>query len=212
MLQAFSHRYGYNFQWMGIPIIKYPADILAIQEIIFQTRPEIVIETGVAFGGSLLFLASMLKLMPGSGVVVGVEKNLLQSTRRSLQQSPLSSVIHLVEGDSTDAKTIEQVTAIARGRRGLVLLDSDHTAEHVLQELRLYQMYVAPGCYLVAFDTFIDMFPQAVPGKAYGPNNNPMIAVRRFLAETACFENDHAIVRRLQCTEAPGGYLRRVQE
>ncbi len=212
MLVSFRHRYGYSFQWMGVPIIKYPADLIGIQEIVYKTRPEIIIETGVAFGGSLLFLASMLALLPSQGRVIGVEKKLLESTRTAIRRSPVANLIHLVEGNSTSSAVLDQVEKIAQGKKGLVILDSDHSADHVLQELRSYHRFVAPGSYLIAADTFIDILPGPIPGKAYGPDNNPMMAVHRFLKESKDFVSDRVLSRRLQCTEAPDGYLRRIAE
>jgi cephalosporin hydroxylase len=209
LARSFEHRYGYNFTWMGQPIIKYPQDLVALQEILHQVRPEVVVETGLAYGGSALFLASVLAVVRPEGRVVSVEQRVLPEVRDALDASPLGGRIEVIEGDSVAPSTLEQVRArIPDGASCLVTLDSGHTAAHVLEELRRYSSFVSPGSYLVVFDTFIEGLPP-IEGKPYGPQNSPMTAVASFLEECDEFEVDASIEERIMISEAPSGYLRR---
>jgi cephalosporin hydroxylase len=158
------HRYAYNFTWMGRPLIQFPQDMVGMQEIIWSTRPEIVIETGVAHGGSLVYYASLLELLGGDRIVVGVDVDIRAHNRHEIESHPMSRRIRLVQGSSTEQRTVEQVRNFVAGRRAMVVLDSNHTHEHVSRELELYSSFVSEGCYLVVFDTLIEDMPAHLVG------------------------------------------------
>jgi len=210
LLAAFvKYRYTYNFTWYGRPIIQLPEDIVAIQEIILSTRPDLIIETGVAHGGSIALSASMLELL-GSGQVVGIDVDLRRQNRQALESHPLHKRIHLIEGSSIEERVIREVRGrAAKSERVMVMLDSNHTYEHVAKELQLYSPLVSKGCYLVVFDTVIEDLPEGLfPDRPWGKGNNPKTAVWEFLKSTARFEIDQGIQSRLFSTVAPDGYLR----
>jgi cephalosporin hydroxylase len=208
--RASKHEYSYHFQWMGRPIIQFPQDIIATQEIIWRTRPDLVIETGIAHGGSLVFYASMLELLGGDGRVLGVDIDIRPHNRAAIEAHPMKKRIDMIEGSSVDEAVVARVRETAAlHERVLVVLDSNHTHEHVLRELRLYSPMVTPGSYLLAFDTIIeDMPPEFSADRPWAPGNNPKTAVREFLEETDRFEIDHELESKLLITVAPGGYLR----
>lgn len=207
-----KYRYSYNFTWFGRPIIQIPEDIVMMQELILSVRPDLIVETGVAHGGSLLLSASMLQLL-GEGEVVGVDVEIRAHNRRAVEEHPLGGRIRLIEASSTSDDAIAEVRRIAHGRRTvLVLLDSDHTHAHVLRELELYAPLVTPGSYIVVFDTGIEDLPEGTfPGKPWGKGNNPKTAVWEFLARNGDFVVDKSIEKRLMHTVAPDGYLKRTK-
>lgn len=204
------HRYTYNFSWLGRPVIQLPQDLLAVQELIWQARPDLVVETGIAHGGSLIHSASVLELLGGDRLVVGVDVDIRAHNRRAIEAHPLSRRIRLLEGSSTDERVAAAVSEHARGRSSvLVILDSDHTHAHVRRELDLYAPLVTRGSYLVVFDTLIEDLPaELFAGRRWGKGNNPKTAVWDFLTTTRRFEIDARIPARLLLTCAPDGYLR----
>ena len=204
------HRYTYNFSWLGRPVIQLPQDLLAVQELIWQARPDLVVETGIAHGGSLIHSASVLELLGGDRLVVGVDVDIRAHNRRAIEAHPLSRRIRLLEGSSTDERVAAAVSEHARGRSSvLVILDSDHTHAHVRRELDLYAPLVTRGSYLVVFDTLIEDLPEELfAGRRWGKGNNPKTAVWEFLKTTGRFEIDARIPARLLLTCAPDGYLR----
>ena len=208
------YKYSYNFTWLGRPIIQFPQDILAMQEIIWRVKPDLIVETGVARGGGLVFYASLLELIGGKGQVIGVDVEIREHNRVSIENHPLSGRIRMVQGSSTDPNVAQRIYEIARGKRCvLVALDSNHTHEHVLTELRLYSQLVTKGSYLVVFDTVVeDLSPDLFPGKPWGKGNNPKTAVREFLKTNDRFVIDREIENKLLITSAPDGYLRCVRE
>ena len=208
------HRYSYHFTWLGLPVIQYPQDLVAMQEIIWRTRPELIVETGIARGGSLVFFASMLELIGGPGRVVGVEVELRPHNRAAIEGHALSKRITLIEGSSVDPAVAQRVGSLARGLRSvLVVLDSSHTHEHVAQELELYSPLVRSGGYVLVLDTVVEDLPADLfPGRPWGPGNNPRTAVQAFLERNHRFEVDAEIEAKLQLTVAPGGYLRCVKD
>lgn len=208
--RASKHEYSYHFQWMGRPIIQFPQDIIATQEIIWRTRPDLIVETGIAHGGSLVFYASMLELLGGDGRVLGIDIDIRPHNRAAIEVHPMKKRIDMIEGSSVDEAVVARVReTAARHERVLVVLDSNHTHEHVLRELQLYSPLVTPGSYLLAFDTIIeDMPPRFSADRPWAPGNNPKTAVREFLKGTDRFEIDHEIESKLLITVAPGGYLR----
>lgn len=208
-----KHQYSYNFTWMGRPIIQYPQDIVAMQEIIWETKPEIIIETGVAHGGSLILYSSLLQLLGGDGRVLGIDIDIREHNRREIEAHPMSNRIDLLQGSSVDASVLDQVKEYVAGKsKVMVALDSNHTEEHVLEELRLYSPLVSTGCYLIVFDTCVEnMSEQASVDRPWGPGNSPMSALRKFLEENDRFEVDSSIHNKLQITVAEHGFLRRVR-
>jgi cephalosporin hydroxylase len=209
-----TYEYSYHFTWLGLPIIQFPQDILAVQEIAWRVRPDVIIETGIARGGSLILSASLLELLGGDGRVIGIDIDIRAPNRRAIESHPLARRITMIEGSSTDAAVVEHVRRLVSGAsRVLVLLDSNHTHEHVLQELRLYAPLVTPGSYVIVFDTIIESMPvDAFPERPWGRGDNPATAVQAFLAENDRFVVDEDIDRKLLISVSPGGYLQCVGE
>jgi cephalosporin hydroxylase len=208
------HRYSYHFTWLGLPVIQYPQDLIAMQEIIWRTRPELIVETGIARGGSLVFFASMLEMIGPAGRVVGVDVDIREHNRAAIERHPLSKRIAMLDGSSIDTAIVEEVRAIARTIRSiLVVLDSNHTHAHVLRELELYSPLVRKGNYLIVMDTVVENLPaELFPDRPWGPGNNPRTAVQAFLKDNDRFRLDEEIENRLLLTVAPGGYLKCVKD
>lgn len=205
-----KYRYTYHFSWMGRTIVQAPQDVMAMQELIWQIKPQCIIETGVAHGGSVVFYASMLELLGGDGVVVGVDVEIKPDNRRAIEAHSMGGRIHLVEGSSTDLTVLKRVREIV-GNRGpvLVALDSNHTHDHVLRELELYSTFVRAGSYVVVFDTTIEDMPNELyPNRPWNKLNNPKTAVRQFLRDNSRFVVDQRVQNRLQITVAMDGYLK----
>ncbi len=209
MLKTAPYKYTYHFTWMGRPIIQFPQDILAMQELIWSIKPERIIETGVAHGGSIVFHASMLELLGGEGRVLGIDIDIRAHNRREIEAHPMARRIDLLQGSSTAADIVAQAAASARGKRTLVILDSNHTHDHVLEELRAYGPLVSKGSYLVVMDTTIeDTPPGFFQDRPWGPGNSPKSAVRAYLEESDRFEVDRTIDSKLLITVASEGFLR----
>ncbi len=213
LVNASKHNYSYHFDWLGLPIIQFPADIVAIQELIWRIQPQVVVETGVARGGSLALSASILQLLGDDRLVVGVDIDIRPANRAAIEAHPLAHRIRLVEGSSVDSEVVDEVYRTVGDRSPiLVLLDSMHTHEHVLEELRLYSKFVSKGSYIVVFDTVIADMPEAsFPNRPWGPGDNPKTAVEAFLRENDRFVVDKDLEAKLQITVAPSGYLRCVR-
>ncbi|MGA2895716.1 MAG: cephalosporin hydroxylase family protein [Xanthobacteraceae bacterium] len=203
-----KHRYSYNFTWLGRPVIQYPQDLIALQEIIWRTRPELIIETGVAHGGSLIFSASLLELIGGAGKVIGIDIEIRPHNRKAIEDHPLFRRISLIEGSSIDPEVAADVSRAATGKRTMVILDSNHTHDHVLGELRAYAPLVSSGCYLIILDTVIEDLPDALfAGRPWKQGDNPKTAVHEFLRGTDEFVIDETIQDKLLITVAPDGFL-----
>lgn len=209
-------KYSYNFSWLGRPIIQYPQDILAMQEIIWKVQPDLIIETGIAHGGSLVFSASMLELNaicggPQNAEVLGIDIDIRAHNRQAIEGHPTFKRISMIEGSSIAPEVISQVQERAVDEnRVLVCLDSMHTHDHVLAELEAYAPLVSPGSYCVVFDTIIEDMPQDMfPDRPWGPGNNPKTAVGEYLRTHSEFEIDKTIQNKLFITVAPDGYLKR---
>lgn len=228
MEESIRARYSYCFRWLGRPIIQYPQDMAAMQELIWEVRPDLVIETGIAHGGSLVFSASMLALLEycdaaadggtldpsrPARTVLGVDIDIRPHNREAVEAHPMASRIRMIQGSSVDPAVVEQVREAARGkRRVLVALDSNHTHDHVLAELDAYAPLVTPGSYCVVFDTVVEHLPRELcPDRPWGPGDNPKTAVHAWIKGHPEFEIDRRIVDKLQLTVAPDGYLRRVR-
>lgn len=212
--KSYRHEYSYHFKWMGLPIIQYPQDVVALQELVWELQPDAIVETGIARGGSLILYSSLFEMMGIDGVVVGVDIDIRSPNRKAIEEHPLSKRIEMIEGSSVDEEIIRQVaTAIAGRKSVLVILDSNHTHDHVLAELELYSQFVTPGSYIVVFDTVVEHMPEGTyPDRPWGKGNNPMSAAEQFLRSNQNFEVDHAITDKLLITAAPDGFLKRVSD
>lgn len=223
-----AHRYSHNFRWMGRPIIQVPQDIVAMQELIWDIRPDLIIETGIAHGGSLIFSASMLALLDLSEAieqntsfdpqqsrrkVVGIDIDIRPHNRAAIEAHPMASRIHMIEGSSIAPDVVAAVHRLARDyHRVLVCLDSNHTHDHVLAELEAYAPLTSVGSYCVVFDTAVEDMPKAMfPDRPWGPGNNPKTAVWAYVDNHPEFEIDTMVQHKLQITVAPDGYLRRLR-
>ena len=209
-------KYSYNFSWLGRPIIQYPQDIVAMQEVIWTIQPDLIIETGIAHGGSLIFSASMLELNAACGgspdaQVVGVDIDIRPHNRAAIEAHPMFKRITMIQGSSIAPEVLAQVKAAAEGRKSvLVCLDSMHTHEHVLSELHAYAPMTTVGSYCVVFDTIIEDLPRDMyPDRPWKPGNSPKSAVMQFLRANPGFEIDKSIDHKLLISVAPDGYLRR---
>lgn len=207
-------KYSYNFDWLGLPIIQYPQDIVAMQEIVWRVKPDLVIETGVARGGSIIFYASMMKLLGNGGRVVGVDIDIRPHNRDSIESHPLAGCVSLIEGSSIAPETVARVAEYVKSaKRPLVVLDSHHTHDHVLKELEMYSPFVKAGSYVVVFDTGVELLPpELIVDRPWAPGNNPMTAVREFMRGNDRFEIDREIDAKLLVSVAPEGYLKCVRD
>ena len=220
--------YSYNFFWLGRPIIQYPQDMVALQELIWQIKPDLIIETGIAHGGSLIMSSSMLSLLDYCDAieqgtmldpkaprrrVLGLDIDIRAHNRAAIEAHPMANRIDMIEGSSIDPAIIAQVQAIARGyERVLVCLDSNHTHEHVLAELEAYAPLVSAGSYCVVFDTIVEDMPaEMFPDRPWGPGDNPKTAVWEYLKTHSEFEIDKQMDHKLLISVAPDGYLKRVR-
>ncbi len=205
--------YSYNFSWMGRPIIQFPQDMIAMQEIIWQVKPDLIIETGIAHGGSLIFSASMLELLGNEGQVLGIDIDIREHNRKEIEKHSMFKRIKMLEGSSIDENIVRQVHEFAEGKKSiLVCLDSMHTHDHVLKELQLYSQLVTKGSYLVVFDTIIEDLPDdCFSDRPWSKGNNPKTAVWEYLKTHTEFEIDKQIENKLLITVAPDGYLKRIQ-
>ena len=208
-----KYDYSYLWSWLGVPIIQMPADIMATQEVIWTTKPDVIVECGVARGGSVLFMASILELI-GNGKVVGVDIDIRQPARDSIENHPMSKRVTLIEGGSVDVETVAMVRKEIPGRaRVMVILDSDHSRDHVLEECRTYGPMVTPGCYLVVADTIVAHLPDDSTARhrsrVLEKGNEPAAAAKLYLAEAKEFEIDLVLNSKLVLSSSPGGYLRR---
>jgi cephalosporin hydroxylase len=209
--------YSYNFSWLGRPIIQYPQDIIAMQELIWKVQPDLIIEAGIAHGGSLIFSASMLELNaacggPTNAEVLGVDIDVRPHNRIAIESHPMSKRISMIQGSSVAPEIIHQVRMRAAAKqRVLVCLDSNHTHEHVLAELEAYAPLISMGSYCVVFDTIIEDMPADMfPDRPWGPGDNPKTAVREYLKTHPEFEIDKQMDHKLLISVAPDGYLKRI--
>jgi cephalosporin hydroxylase len=213
-LQSCKYKYSYNYTWLGRPIIQYPHDILAMQEIIWNVKPDLIIETGIAHGGSLIFYSSMLQLLGGEGQVLGIDIDIREHNRVEIENHPMFKRITMLEGSSINKDIVKQVYNLAKNKKQiLVVLDSNHTHSHVLKELELYSPLVTKGSYLVVFDTIIEDMPDDFfLDRSWGKGNNPKTAVKEFLKMNDRYVIDKDIENKLLITVAPDGYLKCVKE
>jgi len=212
---GWSLKYPHSFTWMGRPVIQLPEDMIRTQEVIYQVRPDVIVETGVAHGGSLIYYASLCKLM-GAGRVIGIDIEIRPRNRTAIEAHPLFPLISLIEGDSTHPDVVREVkSSIAVGEKVLVLLDSNHSRQHVARELEAYHSLVTTGSYIVATDGIMRDLSDVPRGKAEWKEDNPFEAARDFAAghpefvlETPAFAFDEGLITR-PVTYWPGAWLRR---
>ncbi len=213
VLDLDRYDYAYPWSWMGVPIIQMPADVMAIQEVIWATKPDFIIETGVGRGGSVLFMASLLEMI-GKGTVIGVDIDIRAHNRDSIEAHPMSRRVKLIEGSSIGQTTLDEVKKlIPKGSSVMVVLDSDHSRDHVLAELRAYGPLVTAGCYMVVADTLVGhLDEERAPKKRsmlWFKGNEPLAALNDYMAETDIFEVDPVLNGKLVLSSSPGGYIRR---
>jgi cephalosporin hydroxylase len=212
--ETVPHKYSYNFTWLGRPIIQYPQDIIAMQEIIWAVKPALIIETGIAHGGSLVFYASILELIGGCGQVLAVDIDIREHNRREIEKHAMSKRITMIGGSSDDKAIAEEVYAFAQNKTPvMVVLDSNHTHEHVRKELELYSPLVTRESYMVVCDTVIEDMPREFfPDRPWGKGNNPKTAVWEFLQKNDRFVVDKDLESKLLITVSPDGYLKCVKD
>jgi len=225
--QSVISQYSYNFTWMSRPIIQYPQDVMAVQEVIWSVKPDLIIETGIAHGGSLVYSASMLALIdyceakesgklldPNSSQrkVIGVDIDIREHNRQALDSHPMRHMIELIEGSSIDKKIFEQVQKLSFGyNKVMVFLDSHHSHEHVLSELKLYSNFVTKNSYCIVFDTVIEDLPSILnANRPWGPGNSPKTAVKSFLEKDKNFQIDNTFEEKYIITVAHDGFLKRI--
>ena len=198
---------------MGRPIIQYPQDMVVMQELIWDIKPDLIIETGIAHGGSLIYYASLLELI-GEGEVLGIDIDIRSHNKVEIEKHPMFKRIKMIEGSSVSAETVDKVKDYAKHKkRILVCLDSNHTHEHVMLELQSYSPLVTPGSYIIVFDTIVEDLPEGYfsQKRPWGISNNPKTAVHEFLKTSPEFEIDYSIDNRVLISVAPEGYLKRVK-
>ena len=228
MTNTLASRYSYNFFWLGRPIIQYPQDIVALQELVWRVRPDVIVETGIAHGGSLILSASLLAMLDLCDAteagelldprapkrrVVGVDIDIRAHNRTAIEAHPMAARIQMIQGSSIAPDVIAQVrAAVGDAQCVLVCLDSNHTHDHVLAELEAYAPMVSPGSYCIVFDTVVEDMPaEMFPDRPWGPGDNPKTAAHAWLPAHPEYEIDHQIDAKLQISVAPSGFLRRVR-
>ena len=227
LLESTVPKYCYNFEFLGRPIIQYPQDMVAMQELVWKVKPDLIIETGIAHGGSLIMNAAMQALIDyctaaergetldpssPSRMVLGIDVDIRPHNREAIEKHAMSTRIKMIEGSSVDEDVVSETRRIAAGfERVLVCLDSNHTHDHVLSELHAYAGLVSVGSYCVVFDTVVEDLPDGTyPDRPWGPGDNPKTAVHRFLEDNDRFEIDRDIDAKLQISVAPDGFLKRI--
>lgn len=214
-----DYKYGYYFTWMGRPIIQHPQDIVSLQEIIMEVKPDLIIETGIAHGGSLILSASMLELLdicePIEGIkreVVGIDIEIRPHNRAAIEAHPMFHRITMLENSSIAPEIISELEKIVqRHKTVMVLLDSCHTEEHVLKEMELYSPFVTLGSYMVVYDTIVEFEDKSHSDRPWGKGDNPYTAVQKFLETRDDFANNDFIEQKSVLTSCPGGWLRKVK-
>jgi len=205
---AAENRLPYEIDWLGVPVIQTPEDLILMQELIFKVQPDVIIETGIAHGGSLVYYASLMELLD-KGKVLGVDIEIREHNKKVIEAHPLYKRIEMIEGDSVSDETIQQVRRrVPANSDVIVCLDSDHTKTHVLKELQLYQQFVKPGGYIVVFDTNTSRLAELGACDKKYINNGPKEAIEGFIKINGDFEID-THYNKLYISDSPDGYLRR---
>lgn len=203
-----------NFSWLGLPILQYPTDMFAIAELIWKLKPQMIIETGIAMGGSSVFYASILDMIGGFGRVVSIDIDIREHTLEAIDGHPMRKRIILTQGNSVDNWVVDEVKNICTGLSSImVILDSNHTEKHVLAELKAYSPLVTLGSYLIVMDTDIETWAEDLPSqnRPWGRGNNPATAVKKFMKKNDQFEIDRDIETQALITAATGGFLKRIK-
>jgi cephalosporin hydroxylase len=210
--ESIDSRYSYNFKWMGRPIIQYPQDIVIMQELIWDIKPDLIIETGIAHGGSLIFYASILELL-GKGEILGVDIDIRDHNKKEILAHPMAKRIKMIQGSAIDPAIVKQVREHAKGKKTvMVLFDSNHTHDHVLEELKAYADLTTVGSYCVVFDTVVEDLPKGVYNdRPWDVGSNPKTAVFEFLKTNSDFVIDKSIDNKILISVAPDGYLKRIK-
>ena len=207
---AAKNRLSYEIDWLGIPVIQTPEDLILMQELIFKVQPDYIIETGIAHGGGLIFYASMMELL-NKGKVIGIDIEIREHNRKVIESHPLFKRIAMIEGDSISDEMIQELRKIiSKNSKVIVCLDSNHTKAHVLKELQFYQEFVIPGCYIVVFDTNTSELAKLGIFNSKYIDNSPKEAVEEFLKKNNNFEIDKNY-NKLYISYSPNGYLRRIK-
>ena len=205
-----ENRLSYEIDWLGVPVIQTPEDLILMQELIFKVQPDFIIEIGIAHGGSLIFYASLMELL-NKGRVIGIDIEIRQHNKEIVEAHPLSKRIEMIEGDSVSDEVIQKVKRrITANSTVIVCLDSDHTKAHVLKELELYQHFVVPGCYIVVFDTVVSELAKLGADDKKYINNSPKEAIDQFLVMNSNFEIDEQF-NKLYISTTLNGYLKRIE-
>ena len=214
MEKTSKYKYSYNFTWLGRPIIQFPQDIIAMQEIVWRVKPDLIIETGIAHGGSLIFYASILELISEGGEVLGIDIDIREHNRAEIEKHKMFKRIKMMQGSSTDSEVVKRVYGFVKDKKKvLTVLDSNHTHEHVLKELKLYSPLVTKGSYIVVFDTAIEDMPEEFfSDRPWGKGNNPRTAVREFLSSNDRFIIDRDVGDKLLITVASDGFLKCIKD
>lgn len=203
--------YSYNFSWMGRPIIQYPQDMIAMQELIWEIKPDLIVETGIAHGGSLIYYASIMELI-GKGEVLGIDIDIREHNKKEIEAHPMFKRIKMIQGSAIDPNIVAEVKKHVDGKKTvMVCLDSNHTHDHVLKELEMYADFTTVGSYCVVFDTIVEDLPKGSYDRPWDVGNNPKTAVFEFLKTNDNFVIDKQIDNKLLISVAPDGYLKRVK-
>jgi len=207
--KSWNYEYQYHFSWLGLPILQFPQDIMAIQELIWKIKPDLIIETGIARGGSIILSSSILELI-GKGEVVGIDIDIREHNKKQIKKHPLFKRITMIEGSSVSKKIIKKVYEIAKNKsKVLVMLDSNHTHKHVLNEMKAYAPLIKKGSYMLVMDTMIEDLPKNFfKNRPSNIGNNPRTAVEEFLKSNKKFKIDKAIEKKLLITASPNGFLK----
>lgn len=225
---SLAEKYQYNFDWLGRPIIQYPNDILAIQEIVYKVQPDLIIETGIAHGGSLILSASLLAILDiqnsiankktydpskSKRKVLGIDIDIRSHNKIEIEKHPMFNYIEMLEGSSTDSDIFQIVKKYSEKYNNVLLfLDSNHTHQHVLDELNLYAQLVTKDSYCVVFDTFCEDMPEGlIKDRPWGPGNSGKTATAEFLKNNSSFIYDKLIENKLLITSSPNGFLKKIK-
>lgn len=211
MQLAVDNKYSYQFDWLGVPIIQMPEDLILFQDIVYKTQPDLIIETGVARGGSVVFWASIQKLCGITGKVLGVDIEIRQHAKNAIFDSNFKDEIHLIEGSSVEDQVVNQVkNYVSQHKKIMVVLDSNHTHEHVLSELEIYSKFVTKDCFMLVLDTVIDDL-NIDPDRSWGPGSSPKSAVKEFMSKNSEeFIHEQSYENRALLSVAPYGYWRKI--
>jgi len=208
---SWKYEYQYHFKWLGRPILQFPQDIIATQELIWKIKPDLIIETGIARGGSIIFSASILELI-GKGEVIGIDIDIRTYNKREIEKHKMMERIKMIQGSSISKKVINQVYKIAKNKKKImVFLDSNHSHKHVLEEMKAYSKLVKKGSYMIVFDTMIEDMPKDFFDRPWNVGNNPKTAVKEFLKINKRFKIDKKIENKLLITACPDGFLKCVK-